>query len=61
MAIQRKRIEAEGTRNAQKILSDGLTPEILKLRSIEVLRELAKSSNSKVIVTDGKSPMILAE
>lgn len=58
---QRKRIEAEGTRNAQKILSDGLTPEILKLRSIEVLRELAKSPNSKVIVTDGKSPMILAE
>lgn len=58
---ERKRIEAEGTRVAQKILSDGLTPEILKLRSIEVLQELAKSPNSKIIVTDGKSPMILAE
>lgn len=56
---QRKRIEAEGTRNAQKIVSDGLTPEILKLRSIEVLRDLAKSPNAKVVVTDGKSPLIL--
>lgn len=58
---QRKRIEAEGDRNAQKILSDGLTPEILKLRSIEVLRELARSNNAKVIVTDGKTPVIMGE
>lgn len=58
---QRKRIQAEGDRNAQKILSDGLTPEILKLRSIEVLRELAKSNNAKVIVTDGKTPVIMGE
>lgn len=58
---QRKRIEAEGTRNAQKILSDGLTPEILKLRNIEVLRDLAKSNNAKVIVTDGKTPVIMGE
>jgi prohibitin 1 len=58
---ERKRIEAEGTRKAQKIVSDGLTPEILKLRSIEVLRDLAKSPNAKVIVTDGKTPVIMAD
>lgn len=56
---ERKRIRAEGDRNAQKILSDGLTPEILKLRSIEVMRDLSTSPNAKVIITDGKSPMIL--
>ncbi len=56
---ERKRIRAEGDRNAQKILSDGLTPEILKLRSIEVMRDLSISPNSKVIITDGKNPMIL--
>jgi hypothetical protein len=40
-------------------LSDGLTPEILKLRSIEVMRDLAISPNAKLIITDGKNPMIL--
>lgn len=56
---ERKRIRAAGDRDAQKILSDGLTPEILKLRSIEVMRDLAISPNAKLIITDGKNPMIL--
>lgn len=56
---ERKRIRAAGDRDAQKILSDGLTPEILKLRSIEVMRDLSISPNAKLIITDGKNPMIL--
>ncbi|MGB0851088.1 MAG: prohibitin family protein, partial [Bacteroidia bacterium] len=52
---ERKIIEAKGTRDAQKILAEGLTPEILKLKSIEAFIELSKSDNGKIIVTDGKA------
>jgi len=34
---------------------EGLTPEILKMKSIDAFKELSKSPNAKVIVTDGKS------
>lgn len=59
LEADRKIIEATGTRDAQKILAEGLTPEIIKLKSIEAFRELAKSPNSKVIVTDGKAPLLI--
>lgn len=54
-----KRIEAEGIRDAQKIISEGLSPEILQFKSIEAFRELANSNNAKIIVTDGDLPMIM--
>lgn len=56
---ERKTIEATGTRDAQKILSEGLTDQIIKIRSIEAFVELAKSTNSKVIITDGKVPYLI--
>ena len=56
---ERKTIEAEGTRDAQLIISEGLTDEILKLRNIEMMRDLIKSNNSKVIITDGKTPAFI--
>jgi prohibitin 1 len=56
---ERKRIAATGDRDAQRILSQGLTQEILKLRAIEALRELARSNNAKLIVTSGDAPMVL--
>jgi regulator of protease activity HflC (stomatin/prohibitin superfamily) len=52
-------IQAEGTRDAQLILSQGLSEQILKLRSIEAFMELSKSPNSKVIITDGKTPFLI--
>lgn len=55
----RKRIEAEGIRDAQKIISEGLNKNIIEWQSIEAFRELAKSSNSKVIITDGNAPMMI--
>ena len=65
--LQQERLEAEriiiqatGTRDAQKILAEGLTKEIIELRSIEAFNELAKSANSKVIITDGKSPFLIS-
>jgi regulator of protease activity HflC (stomatin/prohibitin superfamily) len=56
----RKRIEAQGNADAQKILSQGLTDQTLRFKQIEAMQQLAKSQNSKVIVLSGdqKSPMI---
>jgi regulator of protease activity HflC (stomatin/prohibitin superfamily) len=59
LEAERKIIDAEGTRDAQKILSEGLTPDIIKLKSIEAFIELSKSPNSKVIITDGKTPYLI--
>lgn len=56
---ERKIIEAIGSRDAQKILSEGLTDQIIKIRSIEAFVELSKSTNSKVIITDGKVPYLI--
>lgn len=56
---ERRRIEAEGTRDAQKILAEGLVREIIELRSIEAFRELANSPNTKIIITDGKTPYLI--
>jgi hypothetical protein len=39
--------------------SRGLTPEILKLRGIEAMEKLAKSSNAKTVLINGNNPFIL--
>jgi regulator of protease activity HflC (stomatin/prohibitin superfamily) len=56
---ERKTIEAEGLRNAQKIISEGLNEFFIKWKSLEVFKELAKSPNTKIIVTDGKTPLLI--
>ena len=59
----RKRVQAEGVRDAQRIISEGLNPMILQYKSIEAFQQLANSPNSKVIITDGDlpSPVISTE
>ncbi len=47
---ERKRIEAEGIRDFQEIVSSGISEELLKWKGIEATAELANSPNSKVIV-----------
>lgn len=59
LEAERKIIEAQGTADAQKILSEGMSEMALKWRSLEVLDNLATSPNAKVIVTDGQAPLIL--
>jgi len=59
LEAERKIIEAKGTRDSQKIISEGLNDDIIKLRSIEAFIELSKSNNSKIIITDGKTPMLI--
>ncbi|MEA5577687.1 SPFH domain-containing protein [Anabaena sp. UHCC 0451] len=47
---ERKKIEAKGIADSQKIISGGLTNQILQLRAIEATEKLAQSNNSKVVV-----------
>jgi regulator of protease activity HflC (stomatin/prohibitin superfamily) len=49
----RKHIEAEGVRDFQAIVANGLTNQYLRYKGIEATLELAKSPNSKIIVIDG--------
>jgi regulator of protease activity HflC (stomatin/prohibitin superfamily) len=57
----RKIIEATGARDAQLIQAQGLTSEILKMRSIDAFDKLSKSPNTKIIITDGKIPFLVKE
>ena len=55
----RKRIEAEGIRDAQRIIKEGITDGNIEWRSLEVLREISTSPNAKLIITDGKTPVLI--
>lgn len=57
---ERKRVEAQGIADYQRIINVGLTPQQLQYEGIKAQLELAKSPNSKVIVMGGgKTPLIL--
>ncbi|MEL6843098.1 MAG: prohibitin family protein, partial [Bacteroidota bacterium] len=59
MEAQRRTIEAEGIRDAQLIIEQGLSPRVVEWRSIEVFEKLAASPNAKIIITDGESPLMI--
>lgn len=54
---ERQKIEAQATADAQKILAEGLTPEILQLKTIEATQNLAQSQNSKIIILGGNQQL----
>ena len=58
---ERKRVEAQGIADYQKIINEGLTDRQLQYEQIKVMRDLAASSNAKMIIMGGKStsPVIL--
>lgn len=56
---ERKRIQAQGTSDANKIIAAGLTPEILQFKSIEAWLQLSNSPNAKVIISNGSVPMMM--
>lgn len=58
---ERKRVEAQGVADAQKIVNLGLSDKILQFEMIKVQKELANSPNSKIIIMgNGKSaPFII--
>ncbi len=51
-------IDANALRNYQNTINSSLTDRLLKFKSIEVTKELVKSPNAKVIITDGKTMML---
>jgi regulator of protease activity HflC (stomatin/prohibitin superfamily) len=58
----RKRIEAEGIAEYQRIISGNLNDRILTWRGIQATEELAKSPNAKVVVIGGSKtglPLVL--
>ncbi len=59
---ERKRIEAQGVADFQKIVSEGINTNLLKWKGIEATEKLANSQNSKIVVIgSGKDglPLIL--
>jgi len=63
LEAERKRIEAKGIADFQKIVAAGITPSYLKWKGIEATEKLASSPNSKIIVVGNSSqsmPIILS-
>jgi regulator of protease activity HflC (stomatin/prohibitin superfamily) len=56
---ERKRIEAAGIRDAQLIIKEGITESNIQWKSLEVLKEISMSPNAKLILTDGKTPVLI--
>jgi prohibitin 1 len=47
---ERKRIEAQGIADFQKIVASGVTPSLLTWKGIEATQNLAESQNAKIII-----------
>jgi regulator of protease activity HflC (stomatin/prohibitin superfamily) len=56
---ERRTIEAAGIRDANRIISEGLTPEIIRYKAIEAYRELSKSPNTKLVIGSGDQPLLM--
>jgi regulator of protease activity HflC (stomatin/prohibitin superfamily) len=58
---ERKRVEAQGIADYQKILSTGLSDKQLQYEQIKAQRELAASPNAKIVIMGGRGnvPLIL--
>ncbi len=57
---ERKRVEAQGIADYQRIINTGLTDQQLQYEQIKAMKELALSTNAKVIVMGkGGAPMII--
>lgn len=60
---ERKRVEAQGIADYQKILATGLTDKQLQYEQIKAQRELAASPNAKIIIMGGRGnvPLMLTD
>ena len=47
---ERKRIEAQGIADFQKIVAQGISPQLLEWKGIEATEKLAMSANAKVVI-----------
>lgn len=60
---ERKRVEAQGIADYQRIISESLTDRQLQYEQIKAQKELANSPNAKIVIMGGKGnvPMILGD
>ena len=57
---ERKRVEAQGIADYQRIINQGLTEQQLQYEQIKALKEIATSQNAKIVVMGkGNTPVIL--
>lgn len=55
----RKRLEAQGIADYQKIINTGLTDKQLQYEKIKALKELSLSQNTKIVITNGSNNPVL--
>ncbi len=60
---ERKRVEAQGIADYQKILSTGLSDKQLQYEQIKAQKEIATSPNTKVIIMNGRNnaPVLIGD
>jgi regulator of protease activity HflC (stomatin/prohibitin superfamily) len=59
---ERKRVEAQGIADYQRIINTGLTDQQLQYEQIKALKEIALSQNSKVVIMGkGNSPIMISD
>ncbi|MBA4318922.1 MAG: band 7 protein [Flavobacterium sp.] len=59
---ERKRVEAQGIADYQRIISSGLTDKQLQYEQIKAQKEIATSANTKIIfMGKGSAPVILSD
>ncbi|MEL6341849.1 MAG: prohibitin family protein [Myxococcota bacterium] len=56
---EQRRIEAQGIRDANELIGGGIDEDLIRWQTIEAFRELSTSSNTKVIITDSESPLMI--
>lgn len=58
---ERKRIEAQGIADFQRIVVQGIDERLLRWKGIEATQALAESQNAKIVIVGGKDglPLIL--
>ncbi len=56
---ERKRVEAQGIADSQRIVAESLSAPLLQYEQIKALKELAGSTNAKIVLTDGKTATLL--
>ncbi len=47
---ERKEIEAKGIANFQKVVSEGISEQLLQWKGIEATMEISRSPNAKVVI-----------
>ena len=56
---ERLLIDAEAQKKAALLMNETITDKTIKLRTLDASKEWAKSENTKLIITDGKTPIFM--